>query len=146
MKRIFAYSLALCWMVLGTIQTVQAQDPQYSQFYSNLVLLNPAFTGSGIGHRVAMNYRAQWVQIPGYYKQFAFSYDVPVYFLGSTNGLGVSFSSDVAGEGNLQKLNITVNYAYEVEINDNHVLRFGLRGGVQQASIDFFQTPFSRPN
>jgi len=142
MKRIFAYSLALCWMVLGTIRTVQAQDPQYSQFYSNLVLLNPAFTGSGIGHRVAMNYRAQWVQVPGYYKQFAFSYDVPVYFLGSTNGLGVSFSSDVAGEGNLQKLNMTLNYAYEVEINENHVLRFGLRGGLQQASIDFFKLRF----
>lgn len=129
-------------MILGLSNSAKAQDPQYSQFYSNLVLLNPAFTGSGIGHRVAMNYRAQWVQIPGYYKQFAMSYDVPVFFLGSTNGLGISFSSDVAGEGNLTKLNVLVNYAYEVELSDDHILRFGLRGGFQQASIDFFSLRF----
>ena len=142
MKKILVSGLAFCLVILGLNNPLQAQDPQYSQFYSNLPLLNPAFTGSGIGHRVSMNYRAQWVQIPGYYKQFAFSYDVPVFFLGSTNGLGVSFSSDVAGEGNLQKLNILVNYAYEVEINEDNILRFGLRGGLQQASIDFFKLRF----
>lgn len=120
----------------------QAQDPQYSQFYSNLVMLNPAFTGSGIGHRVAMNYRAQWVAIPGYYKQFAFSYDQPVQFLGSTQGLGVSFNSDVAGEGNLTKLGVSFNYAYQVDLSDDHTLRFGLMGGFQQASIDFFKLRF----
>lgn len=138
----FAQSLLLLILVVVMGTTAQAQDPQYSQFYSNLVMLNPAFTGSGIGPRVAMNYRAQWVKIPGYYKQFAFSYDQPVYFLGSTQGLGVNFNSDVAGEGNLTKLNVTLNYAYMLEINDDHALRFGLSGGFQQASIDFFKLRF----
>lgn len=119
-----------------------AQDPQYSQFYSNLVLLNPAFTGSGIGPRVALNYRAQWVQIPGFYKQYAASYDQPVRFLGTTQGLGMSFNADVAGEGNLTKLNILANYAYQVDINDEHTLRFGLSAGIYQASIDFFKLRF----
>ncbi|MDX2249082.1 MAG: type IX secretion system membrane protein PorP/SprF [Bacteroidia bacterium] len=142
MKKFLAHAslaLALCFFFLTN---AQAQDPQYSQFYSNQVMLNPAFTGSGIGPRVAMNYRAQWVKIPGYYKQFAFSYDQPVHFLGTSQGLGINFNSDVAGEGNLTKLNVNLSYAYEVEIVDDNFIRFGLSGGIQQASIDFYKLRF----
>ncbi|MEO1451092.1 MAG: type IX secretion system membrane protein PorP/SprF [Bacteroidota bacterium] len=134
--------VVLCLSLLLGMSQLQAQDPQYSQFYSNQLMLNPAFTGSGIGPRVAMNYRAQWVSIPGYYKQFAFSYDQPIYFLGSTQGLGINFNSDVAGEGNLRKLNITANYAYQIELTDDHTLRFGANVGITQASIDFFKLRF----
>ncbi len=140
MKLRFVYLLT----VLGLLSSssLQAQDPQYSQFYSNLVMLNPAFTGSGIGPRIAMNYRAQWVKIPGYYRQFAAAYDQPISFLGTTQGLGVLVSNDVAGEGNLSKLNITVNYAYQVDLNDDHTLRFGLSGGIIQAGLDYSKLRF----
>lgn len=146
-NRLLMTKSSLKWLTLGMVfllsglQT-QAQDPQYSQFYSNLVLLNPAFTGTGIGHRFAMNGRLQWAQIPGSYQQFAFSYDQPVFFLGTTQGLGISFNSDRAGEGNLTKLNVALNYAYQVELSRDHTLRFGLMGGIQQASIDFFKLRF----
>ena len=143
MKRSLAHVALLLALYLGSLSTAVAQDPQYSQFYSNLVMLNPAFTGSGIGPRIAMNYRAQWVKIPGFYKQFAFSYDQPISFLGTNQGLGVNFNSDVAGEGDLTKLNMTVNYAYQVElVEDEHFLSFGLAGGITQASIDFFKLRF----
>ncbi len=142
MKRIVATSIAALMSLTLFIGQAQAQDPQYSQFYSNLLMLNPAFTGSGIGPRIAMNYRSQWVGIAGNYKQFAFSYDQPVYFLGSTNGLGINFNSDVAGEGNLAKLNMTVNYAYQVDLTDDHALRFGINAGITQASIDFYKLRF----
>lgn len=143
MKRMLAKSVvALIFLALFSSQAL-AQDPQYSQFYSNLVMLNPAFTGSGPGPRMAMNYRAQWVGIAGYYKQFAFSYDQPVYFLGSVNGLGINFNSDVAGEGDLAKLNMTANYSYQVElVEDEHFLRFGINAGITQASIDFYKLRF----
>ncbi|MEZ4847223.1 MAG: type IX secretion system membrane protein PorP/SprF [Bacteroidia bacterium] len=141
MKKLLAnVTLVLAFLFIAL--NASAQDPQYSQFYANQLMLNPAFTGSGIGPRIAMNYRAQWVKIPGYYKQFAFSYDQPVYFLGTTQGLGINFNSDVAGEGNLTKLNVNLNYAYQVEIVDDHFLRFGLAGGIQQASIDFYKLRF----
>ncbi len=143
MKRLVAKTIAALMFLAVFYGQVQAQDPQYSQFYSNLVMLNPAFTGSGPGPRVAMNYRAQWVGIAGYYKQFAFSYDQPVYFLGSTNGLGINFNSDVAGEGNLAKLNMTANYSYQVElVEDEHFLRFGINAGITQASVDFYRLRF----
>ncbi|MEL6675909.1 MAG: type IX secretion system membrane protein PorP/SprF [Bacteroidota bacterium] len=143
MKKSLAHYTVALVCLLGFLTDLRAQDPQYSQFYSNQVMLNPAFTGAGIGPRIAMNYRAQWINIPGYYKQFSFSYDQPVNFLGTTQGLGVNFNSDVAGEGDLAKLNMTLNYSYQLElVEDEHFLHFGLSGGITQASIDFYKLRF----
>jgi type IX secretion system PorP/SprF family membrane protein len=136
MKRMLArVSLTTLLVALFSV-SLKAQDPQYSQFYSNLVMLNPAFTGSGIGPRVALNYRAQWVNIPGFYNQFAVSYDQPLQFLGQENGIGVNINADQAGEGNLTKINATFNYSYQVEIVRDHFLRAGISAGIIQASID----------
>ncbi|WNJ21286.1 type IX secretion system membrane protein PorP/SprF [Pontibacter sp. G13] len=130
--------IATClFLLVAWFGKTYGQDPQYSQFYSNPTMLNPAFTGSGEGYRVAMNYRAQWVKIPGYYKQFAVSYDQPVYFLGTQQGLGLTVATDLAGEGDLRKTELRLNYAYAVELSDEHVLRFGLTAGFIQASVDF---------
>lgn len=142
MNRVITNLILCALALLMAAPAAQAQDPQYSQFYSNLVMLNPAFTGSGIGHRIAMNYRAQWVNIPGYYKQAALSYDQPLYFLGTTQGLGINLNYDRAGEGNLTKLNATVNYAYHLELTDDHYLHFGISGGITQASVDFYALRF----
>ena len=142
MKTSFLRFGSLLSLLLACWQFAYGQDPQYSQFYSNQLMLNPAFAGSGVGPRVALNYRAQWVKIPGSFNQFAASYDQPVLFLGSMQGLGINFNSDVAGEGNLTKLNVTANYAYQVDLMDDHTLRFGLGVGLQQASIDFFSLTF----
>lgn len=123
-------------LLFASVTMVHGQDPQYSQFYSNPLMLNPAFTGSGLGPRVAMNYRGQWVKIPGFYRQMAVSYDQPILFLGSVQGLGVNIQNDVAGAGNLSKTNMSFNYAYQVDLTDDHTLRFGLQAGMQIASID----------
>ena len=40
--------------------TASAQDPAFSQFYSNPLYLNPAFAGTNICPRVSLNYRDQW--------------------------------------------------------------------------------------
>ena len=40
--------LALMLTCIGTLtpETASAQDPEFTQFYSNLVYLNPAFAGA----------------------------------------------------------------------------------------------------
>lgn len=136
MKRLLARALMACAVLMISLDLAQAQDPQYSQFFSNPVMLNPAFTGTGKGRRVVMNYRAQWVNIPGFYNQFAVSYDEPFRFLGNTMGLGISVAADRAGEGQLTKINPTLNYAYHIELARDHYLQFGLGVGFIQASID----------
>jgi len=141
-------NLTAFWLVLvlfGTVQMGRAQDPHYTQFYANQPLLNPAFTGAALGPRVSMNYRAQWVAIPGSFRQFAFGYDQPLQFGRSLQGIGVLLHSDQAGEGNLTKLNAMLNYSFAIQFGSRRnpqYLRFGLNAGIEQASIDMLKLRF----
>jgi type IX secretion system PorP/SprF family membrane protein len=138
-------------VMLGVIITAgnflgHAQDPQYTQFYANQQMLNPAFTGAALGPRVAMNYRAQWASIPGSYRQTAIGYDQPLMFGKSLQGIGGLIQSDRAGEGNLSKINVTLNYSFAIQFGrrgHEQYLRFGLGGGIEQASLDIQKLRFS---
>lgn len=137
------FLLAACCSILAISSF--AQDPHYTQFYSNHQWLNPAFSGAAGGPRVAMNYRAQWVAVPGSYRQMMFGYDQPFYFGESVSGGGILLQQDRAGEGNLKKLDMLLNYSFAIQMgghNHEHYLRFGLSGGIQQASIDFHKLRF----
>lgn len=125
---------------------VHAQDPQYTQFYANQQMLNPAFAGAALGPRVSLNYRRQWSAIPGSFRQTAAGYDQPLMFGKSLQGVGVLLQSDRAGEGNLSKIDILANYSFALEFGrrgHEQYLRFGLGGGIQQSSIDFQRLRFS---
>ena len=129
-------------LVLGFSES-NAQDPQYTQFYANQPLLNPAFTGSALGPRVSMNYRAQWVSIPGSFRQTAISYDQPI---GRTpHGIGGTITSDRAGEGNLSKISVNLNYSFNIQFGrrgHEQNIRLGLGGGGEQVSIEFNKLRF----
>jgi len=145
---IFTLRLFLfCALVTIFCSSGYGQDPQFSQYYANQVLLNPAFTGAADGPRVVMNYRRQWVAIPGSFRTMAFAYDQNVFFGKTEHGLGVTVLTDRAGEGNLTKLDLMANYSYKLMITRPgaklfHAVRFGLAGGIQQSSIDFFRLRF----
>ena len=141
MARTFQLLLLLV-ALLSFCLPVQAQDPQFSQFYANQVLLSPAFAGSTEGPRLAFNARSQWAAIPGAYRTFAAAFDLPVYFGETRHGLGLVFMADQAGAGNLTKLDIVGNYAYRILLNDRNAIRLGLGFGIQQTSIDFFRLRF----
>lgn len=143
--KLSAKLLSVSCGILSLVGVAVAQDPQYTQFYANQMLLNPAFSGAALTHRFAMNYRAQWVSIPGSYRQFAFSYDTPLLFGNSLQGIGVVLNTDRAGEGNLQKLEALLSYSYAIHFgsyDNQHVIRFGVQGGFTQSSIDFFRLRF----
>ncbi len=120
-----------------------AQDPQYTQFYANQPLLNPAFTGAALGPRVSMNYRAQWVSIPGSFRQTAIAYDQPIG--NSPHGFGGIIHSDRAGEGNLSKISVNLNYSFNIQFGrrgHEQNIRLGLGGGIEQANIEFSKLRF----
>lgn len=142
MSRLYALLVAALLVTGLGANKAHAQDPQFSQFYANQVLLSPAFTGAAEGPRLALNYRSQWAAIAGHYKTFATSFDMPVMLGPTKHGLGLTFMADQAGAGNLTKLDVLFNYSYLIQLGKEHAIRFGLRAGIQQSSIDFFKLRF----
>src|SRR5690554_623412 len=64
-----------------------AQDFQFSQYHESPLYLNPAFTGLGKMHRIAINSRIQWPNLPKAYLTNALSYDYNLDHLSSGFGL-----------------------------------------------------------
>ncbi|MFW5658902.1 MAG: type IX secretion system membrane protein PorP/SprF [Bacteroidota bacterium] len=140
--------LLLPLLVLIFASSAQAQDPQFSQFYANKLLLSPAFAGSAGGPRAALNYRNQWPRIPGSFVTYAASYDMPFFFGMNSrdprHGLGINVMADQAGAGVLRKIDANLNYSFLIPLGrqDEHAIRLGVSGGIQQSSVDFFRLQF----
>jgi type IX secretion system PorP/SprF family membrane protein len=85
---------------LFIIGTVSAQDPTFTQFYSNPLYLNPALAGSNNCGRIASNYRNEWPQLTGNYITYSASYDQ--YFKNISGGFGILATHDQQGQGTIK--------------------------------------------
>ncbi|MEN9599937.1 MAG: hypothetical protein RL596_2258 [Bacteroidota bacterium] len=102
-------SVLLVIMVFLFAQNLTAQDPNFSQFFSSPLTLNPAFTGKFFGaYRVAANHRNQWPTISNAFTTTAASVDFQILKnkIASNDTWGVGFSglSD-QGAGGAVKFN-----------------------------------------
>src|SRR5579875_1929494 len=118
----------------------RAQDPNFSQFYSSPLTLNPAFTGKFNGsYRVAGNYRNQWPSIYNAFATATASFDagilknkIPEF---DQFGVGVLALSDKSGEGGaLQDNYAALSVAYHKALDENGYNQLGL--GFQGAYIN----------
>jgi len=107
--------LAFCsLLVTSGLTDLSAQDPQFSQFYANPLYLNPALAGAPICPRLIGNYRNQWPSVEQAFVTYNASYDQYVEFL--HGGVGLLFTADRAGGGNLNTTMISLMYAYKFNI------------------------------
>lgn len=113
----------------------QAQDPQFSQFYTAPLYLGPSFAGTTKGTRMNLNYRNQWPVLGKSFSTIAFSLDH--YFHKFQSGLGILFFRDRAGEGRLGFTNIGLQYSFDIYINKKWRARPGVHFVYTQRSIDF---------
>ncbi len=107
-------------------QASWAQDPQFTQFYAAPMYHNPAFTGSGYAPRVMVNYRNQWPSLNANFVTTMFSVDH--YIDKANSGIGLMFLKDEQGF-NLNNTELRLMYSYEMRLNQNNGLRFGINGG-----------------
>ena len=103
----------------------KAQDFQFSQYHESPLYLNPAFTGLGKMHRIALNSRIQWPSLPRAYVTNALAYDYNLDYLSS--GFGLMLTRDVAGSGNLGNTNASFLYSYRVALGKKLVLSTGMQ-------------------
>ncbi len=127
--------------LITLINTIQAQDHIYSQFFNSPVYLNPALNGQFKGDiRVNMIYRNQWSSLVGKlaYMTASIDYNVPKF----GGGFGLMFTHSNEGTAFLTKNNISGIYSYSVG-SENLTISFGLQGGMSNRTIDYNKLVFS---
>lgn len=109
----------------GFIGTASAQqDPQYSQYMFNGLLLNPAYAGSRGTLSATFLFRKQWVGLSGSPQTNTLSIHAPSR--NERHGFGLSMYHDRLGI--TRQLAITGTYAYRVQVGPG-ILALGLQGG-----------------
>src|SRR5688500_12536146 len=107
------YLLHLFFIALLTPVFTNAQDGRFSQYYNNLVYLNPAFAGNGIEYiRVTGIYRNQWAGLGTPFTTQGFSVDKVV----SRVGIGGFIIRNGAGSTGIRTLNIGGNLSYNLPV------------------------------
>jgi type IX secretion system PorP/SprF family membrane protein len=117
-----------------------AQDPTFTQFYSNPVYLNPALAGSSGCPRVALNYRNQWPQLTGNFITYAAAYDT--YAKNLSGGVGIMAMHDQQGQGTIQTSMIAGTYSYYLKVNRKFRIMFGGQAAYFQKSLDWSKLTF----
>ena len=73
---------AVLFLLIIASNAVLAQDPTFSQYYSNKLYYNPAFAGADPGLRVNFNYRNLWTSLNSNFGTYNFNMDISDYNLG----------------------------------------------------------------
>ena len=132
-------NLLLIGLIFGSFESVKAQDPMFTQFYSNPIYLNPAFAGSRLCPRFVMNYRNEWPNISGNFVTTAASYDQKVE--GLFGGLGLIVLTDNAAK-TLQTSRVSLIYSYHQKVTRKFSINFGVEGSYYQKSVDWDRLTF----
>jgi type IX secretion system PorP/SprF family membrane protein len=139
MKTLMKVTLA-CFGILVTTTTLRAQDPEFTQFYSNPLYLNPALAGDKICPRVGINYRVQWPNVYGTYTTLGASFDKLVH--GLKGGVGVTVVHDRAAQGSLNTTGIGVVYAPKIRLGRHTYVSVGMQAGWWQKAVNWSMLTF----
>lgn len=129
----------LLFILVGGNNKVVGQDPIFTQFYSNPMYLNPAFAGSRVCPRFALNYRNEWPNISGNFITTAAAYDQKVESL--SGGLGLIVLTDNAAK-TVKTTRVSAVYAYNQSITRKFSVNFGIEATFFQKSLDWNKLTF----
>ncbi len=110
------------WLSMGIFAQ---QDPMYSEYVFDGLLINPAYAGTHDVLNAALLYRDQWLNIPGAPKTGIFSIDAPLK--NEKVGIGLNIESDKIGVTSFT--NVTGDYSYRLKFS-NSSLNLGIQLGV----------------
>ncbi len=131
----------LCGVVVLMSFNVQAQqDPQYTQYMYNPLVINPAYAGNRGVTSILLLHRSQWVGLDGAPRTQNLSVHSPI---GSGKvGLGFSVVNDALGPARETYFN--TDFSYTIETGMEGKLSFGLKGSLNLLDVDFSRTnPFN---
>ena len=136
-QTIFMFSVRftlLCGLMAGVGGKLYAQqDPLYSQYFNNPILINPAFAGSNERLVLSTAYRSQWTGIDG--GPVTYNFNSHIALADNRVGVGVIFQQDKLGDFKTSQYGSAVSYRLKLK---ESVLSFGMQFGFKQfaANLD----------
>ncbi|NQV03273.1 MAG: PorP/SprF family type IX secretion system membrane protein [Bacteroidia bacterium] len=137
MKKVFIYPCLLILGFLGLSHITQAQDVNYSQFFSSPLYYNPAFTGINTGLRARFVFRDQWPSLPIDFKSYYFSADIGDRNLPGAGGIGIMINSDSPGAGLINTLQAALTIGVRVPVTSFMVAQIGVKAAILQRKVNW---------
>ncbi len=121
-------------LTLGSLTSYGQQDPMYTHYMYNTLMVNPAYAGSRDALTLTALHRSQWIGFKGAANTETFTMHTPLR--NEHVGLGLSVSNDKIGPTN--NTSLFVDYSYTVQLNERSKLAFGLSAGatIFQATLN----------
>jgi type IX secretion system PorP/SprF family membrane protein len=119
----FLYKIVLGILLFSVVRNSYAQDIQFSQFYANVLYLNPAFAGSAHSARAIAHQRLQWPGLEARYTTSGVSIDN--YFNKMGGGVGLMVLKDWQGTKRISSTEIRMQYAHEIHLTPALSARVG---------------------
>ncbi len=142
-KSIRSKTMIILYVVLLSIKSIAQQNPQFSQYLQNPLVLNPAITGAEDFLDVTIGYRNQWTGFDGAPKTGTLSFHTPTSLLFRTNrratseshsGLGAFIYSDDTGP--INQSGYYLSYAYHLQASEEWFVSIGTFVGGSQFSFN----------
>jgi type IX secretion system PorP/SprF family membrane protein len=130
MKRFFTLILGM-----SALQVFAQQDPLYSQYMFNPIVINPGYAGSRNVLTVTLHNRYQWVGIEGAPRTLTLSVHSPLRNDHVALG-GYVYSYKL---GPTIEYGVMGNYVYRIDVGQGR-LAFGLQAGFVRLNIDWDKT------
>ena len=114
------------------IATYAQQDPLFTQYMNNPVLINPAYAGSHTNLNVSGIFRKQWLNLDWSPTTTTLSVGSP--FKDYDVGVGFSFVHDQIGP--LNQTGLYLDYARNLRFSKNRTLSLGLKAGFNYFDVN----------
>jgi type IX secretion system PorP/SprF family membrane protein len=138
MKKIKLQLITILLLILGLNGFAQ-QDPMYTQYMNNPIVVNPAYAGSrGVGNLTGV-FRKQWVGINGSPTTSSLSYNAPIRRYDF--GVGASLLYDALGP--ISQTGLYLDYSYHIRFDDKGTLSLGLKGGFNYFCANYSDLKYS---
>lgn len=119
-------------VLLGSTSATAQQDPHYTQYFDNMLFINPAYAGSRGMLNMTGIHREQWVGFDGRPRSSTFSIHSPLSY--ESVGLGLTAVNDVVGPMTQTMFYVDASYTLKFK-NSKSKLAFGVKGGINLINI-----------
>jgi type IX secretion system PorP/SprF family membrane protein len=138
----YLWKILVVFYAIGTMAVpALAQDAGFSQFYSNPLYLNPAFTGTLGVPRVNLQYRDQWHALPNAYVTQSISFDIPSEKL--KGAFGFNLVKDAQAANLLTSLQADLMYSSIFKLTEGVYFSGALAAGYHQNSMNWNELVFA---